>query len=109
MQETNRFYIYYPLTSGGASDLGSIIRVLLPPPPIQASISVTNSATNILLSWSGGYPPYVVLTNGDFSIAATNWAAAITNLNADVNTTNWSVTLPVGTGSTFYRVRGQSQ
>ena len=109
VQETNRFYIYYPLTSGGASDLGSIIRVLLPPPPIQASISVTNSATNILLSWSGGYPPYVVLTNGDFSIAATNWAAAITNLNADVNTTNWSVTLPVGTGSTFYRVRGQSQ
>jgi len=109
VQETNRFYIYYPLTSGGANNFGSIIRVLLPPPPIQASIAVTNSATNILLSWTGGYPPFDVVTNGDFSVASTNWSAAITGITSADNTTNWSVTLPLTDANTFYRIRGQAQ
>ena len=109
VQETNRFYIYYPLTSGGANGFGSIIRVLLPPQPIQASIAVTNSATNILLSWTGGYPPFDVVTNGDFSVASTNWSAAITNITSADNATNWSVTLPLTDANTFYRIRGQAQ
>jgi uncharacterized repeat protein (TIGR03803 family) len=109
VQETNRFYIYYPLTSGGANGLGSIIRVSLPPQPIQASIAITNSATNVLVAWSGGYPPFDVVTNGDFSVNSTNWAAAITNINSAVNTTNWSVTLPFPGANTYYRVRGPAQ
>ena len=108
VQETNRFYIYYPLTSGGGNNLGSIIRVLLPPQPIQLSIAITNPAT-VNLTWSGGYPPFDVLTNGDFSIASTNWAPAITNITFVNNTTNWSVTLPTANESTFYRVRGQAK
>jgi uncharacterized repeat protein (TIGR03803 family) len=109
VQETNRFYIYYPLTSGGANNLGSIIRVLLPPQPIQASLTLTNHSTNILLAWSGGYPPFDVVTNGDFSVASTNWTVAVTNITSVDNTTNWSVTLPLTGGGTYYRIRGQSQ
>jgi hypothetical protein len=109
VQETNRFYIYYPLTSGGANNYGSIIRVLLPPQPIQPSLVLTNHSTNILVSWSGGYPPFDVVTNSDFSVATTNWTAAVTNITATDNTTNWSVTLPLAGASTYYRIRGQSQ
>lgn len=107
VQETNRFYIYYPLSSGGVNNQGTIIRVLLPPPPIQLSAAITN-ATNINLSWSGGYPPFDVLTNGDVSIA-TNWAPTLTNITSAVNTTNWSVTLPFAGGQNFYLIRGQAQ
>jgi len=108
VQETNRFFLYYPLTSGGASGLGSIIRVLLPPQPIQASLTLTNDATNVFLAWSGGYPPFDVVTNSDFSVAPASWAAAITNLTSADNTTNWSVTLPAAATGTFYRIRGQA-
>jgi hypothetical protein len=107
--ETNRFYIYYPLTSGGANGLGSIIRVALPPLPIQPSLTTTNSGTNLVLSWSGGYPPFDVLTNGGLSLAVTNWAVAVTNLTSDTSTTNWSVTLPASNTSLFYSIRGQAQ
>jgi hypothetical protein len=108
VQETNRFYIYYPLTSGGANNFGSIIRVLLPPQPIQLGIAVANS-TNVNLSWSGGYPPFDVLTNDDLSASSTNWAPIITNITSVTNTTNWSVSLPVAGASTFYIVRGKAQ
>jgi len=108
VQETNRFYIYYPLTSGGANGLGSIIRVLLPPQPIQLSIAVTDPAT-VNLSWSGGYPPFDVLTHGDLTVPSVNWPAAVTNITTNVNTTNWSVTLPASGDTTFYRIRGQAQ
>ncbi|MDR3456783.1 MAG: hypothetical protein P4N60_05015 [Verrucomicrobiae bacterium] len=115
VQETNRFYIYYPLTSGGANlnlsgtGLGTIIRVSLPPPPIQLTIVPTNNATNFNLSWTGGYPPFDVLTNSDVSVPTTNWGAVVSNLNSDTNTTNWTVTLPAAGDSTFYRIRGQAQ
>jgi hypothetical protein len=109
VQETNRFYVYYPLTSGGANNIGTIIRVLLPPQPIQlVGLGVTN-ATNVNISWSGGYPPFDVLTNGDLSLAVTNWPVAITNITSTINTTNWSATLPLPVGSTFFRIRGQAQ
>lgn len=110
VQETNRFYIYYPLTAGGANNLGSIIRVSLPPMPIQAAIAPVNGGTNYLLSWTGGYPPFDVLASGDLSVPRTNWTAVATNINSDVNTTNWSVALPPGSAdSLFYLIRGQSQ
>jgi hypothetical protein len=110
VQEANRFYVYYPLTSGGANNVGSIIRVALPPLSIQQTgIVFTNSGTNLVLSWSGGYPPFDVLTNSDLSVSSTNWASTVTNITSDVNATNWSVTLPTGGTSLFYRIRGQSQ
>lgn len=38
VEETNRFFLYYTVTSGGLNNRGTIIRVALPPPPIVVSL-----------------------------------------------------------------------
>jgi len=107
VQETNRFFIYQPLPSGGANGRGTIIRIALPPPPIQ--LQGGNTGGNAFtLTWTGGYPPFEVLTNTDLSAPAANWATAAANINATANTTNWSVSLPISHENLFYRVRGQA-
>jgi len=58
VEENGRAYLYYPLTSGGANDRGTIIRVALPPPPIQ--LAIASAAEGAQLSWTGGYPPFAV-------------------------------------------------
>lgn len=106
--ETNRYFMYFTTGTGGAFNFGTILRVYLPPPPIQATLAPVDPQ-NVTLSWTGGYPPFDVVTNNDLTVPFANWPTAMTNINADVNTTNWSVTLPAPEGNTFYRVRGQAQ
>jgi uncharacterized repeat protein (TIGR03803 family) len=108
--ETNRYFMYFNVYAGGANGpgYGTILRVYLPPPPIQTTIATTNS-DNVTLSWTGGYPPFDVLTNSDLSVAPTNWTAAVSGINSTNNTTNWSATLPVPAGTTFYSIRGLAQ
>jgi hypothetical protein len=38
-----------------------------------------------------------------------NWQAITNGIDSTVNTTNWSVTLPVSGDSLYYQIRGQSQ
>jgi uncharacterized repeat protein (TIGR03803 family) len=107
VQETNRFFIYQPLPAGGAYGRGTMIRIALPPQPIQ--LGITNAGNGAAtLTWTGGYPPFDVLTNADFNTPSTNWAPAVSGINAVANTTNWSVTLPISNENLFYRVRGQA-
>lgn len=108
VQETNRFFIYYPLTSGGVKDLGTIIRISLPPQPILLSVAVTEPDT-VTLAWTGGYPPFDVLTNGSIATDSLNWSVAHGGVTATENTTNWVLRLPAPKANTFYRIRGQSQ
>ena len=109
--ETNRYFMYYTVYAGGAygsaNNFGTIIRVYLPPLPIQASIAPGQGSLTI--SWSGGYPPFDVVTNNDLTVPLASWPAAVTGINSEVNTTNWSTTLPVPSGPAFYRIRGQAQ
>jgi hypothetical protein len=106
VQETNRFFLYYPLPGGGDNGKGTIIRVYLPPQPIQSQLAL-NGSTDVTLSWTGGYPPFDVLTNSDLSSSA-NWAPIVTGITSNINTTNWSVPLPLPGNNLFYRVQGQA-
>lgn len=106
--ETNRFYIYYPVTSGGVNNLGTIIRVALPPQPITATSTLLDTK-NLTLAWTGGYPPFDIVSSSDLSTPVANWNVVITNITSAVNTTNWSITLPIADGNLFYSVRGQTE
>ncbi|MEI7936062.1 MAG: choice-of-anchor tandem repeat GloVer-containing protein [Verrucomicrobiota bacterium] len=112
VQETNRFFIYYTVYAGGAygsgSGYGTILRIYLPPLPIQAAIAPADPGS-LTVSWSGGYPPFDIVTNNDLTIPVDSWPVAVTGIDSAVNTTNWSATLPVPGGPTFYRIRGQTQ
>jgi uncharacterized repeat protein (TIGR03803 family) len=115
VQETNRYYIYYPLFQGGAnttsstsSGFGTIIRASLPPQPLQASLAATDT-DHFTLSWTGGYPPFDILTNSDLSVPRANWGVAVSQVSADTNVPVWSVTLPVTGTNLFYSIRGQAE
>lgn len=108
VQETNRFYVYYPLTKGGVNDLGSIVRVALPPRSVKVTAGVLNQ-TNLTLSWTGGYPPYDVLASSDLTVPVTHWPTVMTGITSGTNTLDWSVMLPISGSSTFYTIRGQSE
>lgn len=98
VEETNRFYIYYPLTSGGVNNRGTIIRVVLPPPPIVTTLTGGTNPGELTLSWTGGYPPFTV--QGYTNAVGGGW----TNLLEDV--TNRSVTLPMAADTGFLRLKG---
>jgi uncharacterized repeat protein (TIGR03803 family) len=59
VEEFDRFYIYYTVTSGGENNRGTILRVALPAPPIIASLA-TDETNALRLTWTGGYPPFTV-------------------------------------------------
>lgn len=112
VMETNRYFMYFSVYSGGANGsspgYGTLLRVYLPPQPLQAAIAPASTG-NVTLSWSGGYPPFDILTNSDLSAPVASWSAVASGIDSTNNTTNWSVTLPAPAGATFYRVRGLSQ
>lgn len=89
VEETNRFYIYYPLTSGGANSRGTIIRVALPAPPVTATLAPAAEPGELLLTWTGGYAPFTVQSSTNFNQNA--WGdlmTSVTNRSITVRTTD---------------------
>lgn len=104
VEETNRFFLYFPVARGGknsasgiTSGMGTIIRVALPAPSIL--LSLHRDEQDATLSWVGGYSPFTVQARADF--ASGSW----TNLVEGV--TNRSLTLSNLTGAAFFRVVGE--
>ncbi|HEX5222822.1 MAG TPA: choice-of-anchor tandem repeat GloVer-containing protein [Verrucomicrobiae bacterium] len=103
VEETNRFFIYYPVSRGGAntqvtSGCGTIVRVALPAPPIQSAIKSTGVG-EVTLTWTGGYLPFSVQSCSDLTTGVWN--------NVVEGATNRSVTLSNLTDRAFFRVAGQ--
>ncbi len=67
VEEANRFYLYYTVTSGGANNRGTILRVALPPPHIVTSLAGMTTPEMLTLSWTGGCPPFAVQGCGDLA------------------------------------------
>ena len=113
---TGRVCIYFPINAGGVnaptgltSGCGTILRVNLAPRPIQTTIFKPDP-NNVTLTWTGGYQPFDVLTNGDLvSLSATNWPVATNGISSADGLGPWSVTLPVSGDATYYYIRGQAQ
>jgi uncharacterized repeat protein (TIGR03803 family) len=97
VEEAERFYIYYTVTTGGVNNRGTIVRVVLPAPPIQSSLVSTN-AGELTLSWTGGYAPFTVEGTGD--LASGSWTNVMTGV------TNRSIAIPAGDSVGFFRING---
>jgi uncharacterized repeat protein (TIGR03803 family) len=97
VEETNRFSLYYTLTSGGVNNRGTILRVALPPPPIVASLTTTN-LTELHLTWTGGYPPFAVQSCGE--VVNGVWTNVVEGLAVR------SATVPATNAAGFFRVMG---
>ena len=112
--ETNRYFLYYLVYAGGANTgagttgSGTVIRGYLPPLPIQSQLTRPDPST-VTLSWTGGYPPFDILTNSDLTVPLASWSAITNGINSITDTTNWSVTLPASGDTLYYQVRGQAQ
>lgn len=98
VEETNRFYIYYPLTAGGANNRGTIIRVALPAPPIRAELASTAQSGELRLTWTGGYPPFTVTTSE--SLGENTWTNLLTGI-----TNRSTIVSPLGADRGFFRVQ----
>ncbi len=96
VEETNRFFLYYTITSGGVNNRGTLIRVALPPPPIIASLTPTGTNT-LNLTWTGGYLPFSVEGTG---LGAGGWTNVVPDL------TNRHFTLPISGAAGYFRVKG---
>lgn len=104
VEETNRFFMYFPTSRGGAngpigftSGLGTLLRIPLPAPPIHLAIN-HSAPDEVTLNWSGGYEPFSVQTRGDLG------GGAWTNLFEGI--TNRFVTLSNLTDRAFFRIGG---
>jgi uncharacterized repeat protein (TIGR03803 family) len=97
VEETNRFFLYYTVTSGGLNNRGTLIRVALPPPPIIASLARTETNT-LNLTWTGGYAPFTVQACEE--LVTGSW----TNVMEGVM--NRTVTLPNSGNQGYFRVVG---
>jgi len=98
VEDNSRFYIYYPLTAGGANSRGAIIRIALPPPPISTVITAAAEQNTVQLSWSGGYPPFTVQTSDN--LANPVWTITSENI------TNRTLSIQAQGTAGFYRVTG---
>jgi hypothetical protein len=87
----------------GVTDLGGLTNtavlniVVSAASPIVSSISST--ATNLTVTWSGGIPPYQVQVSSD--LTTTNW------VNTGAASTNTTATLQLGNPAAFYRIVGR--
>jgi len=105
VSENDRYYMYFPLARGGANDpagfttgLGTLVRIPLPPPPIQLSLTPAEN-NELTLSWTGGYPPFTVEAAGD--PANLDWTKVLEGV------TNRSVTITNVSERAFFRVGGR--
>jgi hypothetical protein len=93
---TNRFTVSLADANGWSSS--AIMTIAVVPAPLVMSAS-WGPAGSLMLSWSGGQPPYQVQTAGN--LAEPSWQ----NLGAPV-TTN-TLLLSPSNSAAFYRVQGQ--
>jgi uncharacterized repeat protein (TIGR03803 family) len=99
---TTRNFIYFPINRGGLNNNnGTIIRMALAPLPIIVSLQNGGSG-NLILSWTGGYPPFGVDTRQ--SLADDSWQ---TNWLGGLNTN--SIILSASNSASFFRVEGAGQ
>lgn len=94
----DRFYMYYPVTTGGTNNRGTIIRVALPSPPIAADSMVDLVNGSFELTWEGGYSPFVVQQCEN--LLASTWTNVLTNISSRV------VNLPMESSASQFRVVG---
>lgn len=73
-----RFYLYYPVAAGGANNRGTLLRVVLPAPPIGYEGTTRMEAGSLQMEWAGGYAPFTVQQNYD--LASATWVDVITGL-----------------------------
>jgi len=95
VEEDGRFYMYFPISRGGAHGKGTIIRIHLPPPPINAQLAA-GDAGNLQLTWTGGYAPFTVEATSDLSTAT--WTAIASGISER------SVSVPMTGGNAFFRI-----
>ncbi|MGC3960048.1 MAG: hypothetical protein QM813_19595 [Verrucomicrobiota bacterium] len=96
VEENGRHYIYYPLTSGGANNNGTIIRIDLAAFQIKVAPEPDNQ---IRIFWEGGYPPFTVQQRTN--LFAGDWVDVVSDL------TQRSVVLPTTNAAAYYQVIGQ--
>ncbi len=104
VEETNRFFIYYPISRGGANTppginngCGTIVRVALPAPPIELALE-PSGPDEMTLTWTGGYSPFNVECLEDLTTGT--WTTVLEGV------TNRSVTISNLTERAFFRVGG---
>jgi uncharacterized repeat protein (TIGR03803 family) len=93
---TNTFTVSLSDANGWVSTAPLIIPVV--PGPLVASVSLGESNT-VMLTWTGGQPPYVIQTVTELSNPT--WQ------NLGLPTTNTSALLTPSHAASFYRIQGQ--
>jgi uncharacterized repeat protein (TIGR03803 family) len=94
--ENGRNYVYFPLTSGGVNNNGTIIRIDLAAFRINVAPAPNNQ---VRLWWEGGYPPFTLQQRTN--LLEGEWSDLITDL------TNRAVSIPATNPPTYFRVIGQ--
>ena len=79
---------------------GNFSAFITQPPP---QLSISSSAGNVVLSWPAAQAAYQLQSTA--SLAPSSWAS-VTNLPVQ-NGSALTVTLPVGSGTRFFRLLGQ--
>ena len=92
---TNTFTVSLSETNGWVSTATMIIPVI---PPLLASLSLSQS-TNVVLTWTGGQPPYVIQTAAE--LVHPTWQ------NLGSPTTNTSLLVTPSKAALFYRIQGK--
>lgn len=82
-----------------ASEIAAVYSAALGPP-----LNIAALASNVILAWPTNFPTFLLQTNA--SLDTTNWGTIPTPYT--VNSTNYSVTSPIGVSTTFYRLISSS-
>ncbi len=93
---TNTFTVNLTVVGGWTNAATMVIPVI--PGPLMASVGLTQS-TNVVLSWTGGQPPYVVQSAADLVNPA--WQ------NLGPPATNTSLLIAPSNAASFYRIQGK--
>lgn len=96
-----RFYLYYPVPLGGTNDRGTILRLPLDAPPVQATALLPDEGVGPTLSWEGGYAPFVLQRCTDLN--QVDWTNVVEGV------TNRFVTLPLDGDAAIFRVMASPQ
>ncbi|MEI6194165.1 MAG: Ig-like domain-containing protein, partial [Verrucomicrobiota bacterium] len=71
-------------------------------PAVPPTQTIAISGGNVVIDWPTNAPGYSVISNGDLTTPAGGWGTAGTG---SVVGTNYEITLPMGAGTTFFRLK----